>query len=137
MDPDLSLLGDWNELYSAFSNVAFNAVQHTSAGGTVRLQWTSDGEGARLDVTDTGDGIEAHHIVRLTERFYRVDKARSHEMGGTGLGLAIVKHVLVRHDARLDIESRPGEGSRFSCRFPAHRVLHSETPVDQEHEAVG
>ena len=137
VDPELSLLGDWNELYSAFSNMAFNAVQHTPAGGTVRLQWASDGEGARLDVTDTGDGIEPHHIARLTERFYRVDKARSHEMGGTGLGLAIVKHVLVRHDARLDVESRSGEGSRFSCRFPAHRVLQSETPVDQEREAVG
>ena len=137
VDPELSLLGDWNELYSAFSNIAFNAVQHTPAGGTVRLQWNSDGEGARLDVTDTGDGIEAHHIARLTERFYRVDKARSHEMGGTGLGLAIVKHVLVRHDARLDIESRPGEGSRFSCRFPVHRVLRSEAPVEPEREAVG
>ena len=137
VDPELSLLGDWNELYSAFSNIAFNAVQHTPAGGTVRLQWNSDGEGARLDVTDTGDGIEAHHISRLTERFYRVDKARSHEMGGTGLGLAIVKHILVRHDASLDIESRPGEGSRFSCRFPVHRVLRSETPVGQEREAVG
>ena len=136
-DPDLSLLGDWNELYSAFSNIAFNAVQHTPAGGAVRLQWNPDGEGARLDVTDTGDGIEAHHIARLTERFYRVDKARSHEMGGTGLGLAIVKHVLVRHDASLDIESRPGEGSRFSCRFPVHRVLRSETPVELEREAVG
>ena len=101
------------------------------------MQWNPDGEGARLDVTDTGDGIEAHHIARLTERFYRVDKARSHEMGGTGLGLAIVKHVLVRHDASLDIESRPGEGSRFSCRFPVHRVLRSETPVELEREAVG
>ena len=137
VDPELSLLGDWNELYSAFSNIAFNAVQHTPAGGTVRLQWNSDGEGARLDVTDTGGGIEAHHVARLTERFYRVDKARSHEMGGTGLGLAIVKHVLLRHDASLDIESRPGEGSRFSCRFPVHRVLRSETPVEPEREAVG
>ena len=136
-DPELFLLGDWKELYSAFSNVAFNAVQHTPAGGTIRLQWSPDGEGARLDVTDTGDGIEAHHLARLTERFYRVDKARSREMGGTGLGLAIVKHVLVRHDARLEIASRPGEGSRFSCRFPAHRIVHSEAPAGQEREAVG
>ena len=136
-DPELSLRGNWNELYSAFSNVAFNAVQHTRAGGIVRLQWASDGKGsARLDVTDTGEGIEESHIPRLTERFYRVDKGRSHEMGGTGLGLAIVKHVLVRHDARLEIESRPGEGSRFSCRFPAHRVVYSETPHDLERRAV-
>ena len=136
-DSELFLLGDWNELYSAFSNIAFNAVQHTAAGGTVRLQWGSDGTGARLDVTDTGNGIEAHHLPRLTERFYRVDKARSHEMGGTGLGLAIVKHVLVRHDARLEIESRYGEGSRFSCRFPAHRVVCLETPAELERAAVG
>ena len=135
-DPDLCVLGDWNELYSAFSNIAFNAVQHTRAGGTVRLEWTSDETGARLDVNDTGEGIEPHHIPRLTERFYRVDKARSHEMGGTGLGLAIVKHVLVRHDARLEIESRPGEGSRFSCRFPEHRVVHSRIPAGMEREAV-
>ena len=127
------LLGDWKELYSAFSNIAFNAVQHTPAGGEIRLTWTSDGQGARLDVTDTGEGIEAHHIPRLTERFYRVDKARSHEKRGTGLGLAIVKHVLVRHDARLEVESRVGEGSRFSCRFPAHRVV----PAEMERNAVG
>ena len=137
-DPDLSLLGDRGELYSAFSNVAFNAVQHSPAGGTIRLQWMSDGSGgALLCVTDTGAGIEAVHIPRLTERFYRVDKARSHEMGGTGLGLAIVKHVLVRHDARLEIESRPGDGSRFACRFPEHRVVRSEAPAEMERQAVG
>ena len=136
-DPGICLLGDWNELYSAFSNIAFNAVQHTRAGGIIRLQWAPDGAGgAQLDVTDTGEGIEALHIPRLTERFYRVDKARSHEMGGTGLGLAIVKHVLVRHDARLEVESRSGEGSRFSCRFPAHRVVYAETSVALRREAV-
>ena len=136
-DAALSLLGDWNELYSAFSNVVFNAVQYTPAGGTIRLEWAPDGEGARLDVADTGEGIEAHHIPRLTERFYRVDKARSHEKGGTGLGLAIVKHVLVRHDAWLEIESRSGEGSRFSCRFPARRVACPAAPAVAEREAVG
>ena len=137
-DQGLCVLGDRNELYSAFSNIAFNAVQHTRDGGIVRLQWASDGEGgAHLNVTDTGDGIEAHHIPRLTERFYRVDKARSHQMGSTGLGLAIVKHVLVRHDARLEVESRPGEGSAFSCRFPTHRVEYADAPVELERRAVG
>ncbi len=136
-DREFTLRGNWNELYSAFSNIAFNAVQHTGMGGVIRLQWASDGEGgARLSVTDTGEGIAEHHIARLTERFYRVDKARSHEMGGTGLGLAIVKHVLVRHDAWLEVESRPGEGSRFSCRFPAHRVVHREIPDELERKAV-
>ena len=137
-DSGLCLLGDWNELYSAFSNIAFNAVQHTRDGGIIRLQWAPDGKGgAQLNVTDTGEGIEAHHISRLTERFYRVDKARSQERGGTGLGLAIVKHVLVRHDAELEIESRPGEGSRFSCQFPEHRVVRLEVPAEQERQAVG
>ena len=137
-DPDLSVLGDWSELYSAFSNVAFNAVQHSPAGGTIRLQWVSDESGgAVLSVTDTGAGIDAIHLPRLTERFYRVDKARSHEKGGTGLGLAIVKHVLVRHDARLEIESRSGEGSRFACRFPDHRVVRVEASVEMERQAVG
>ena len=76
VDPDLSVLGDWSELYSAFSNVAFNAVQHSPAGGTIRLQWVSDESGgAVLSVTDTGAGIDAIHLPRLTERFYRVDKA--------------------------------------------------------------
>ena len=135
-DQELSLLGDWSELYSAFSNVVFNAVQYTPAGGTIRLEWASDGKGARLDVVDSGEGIEAHHLPRLAERFYRVDKARSHEMGGTGLGLAIVKHVLVRHDAWLDIESRSGEGSRFSCRFPARRTVYSPAPAEPEREAA-
>ena len=138
VDPDLSVLGDWSELYSAFSNVAFNAVQHSPAGGTIRLQWVSDESGgAVLSVTDTGAGIDAIHLPRLTERFYRVDKARSHEKGGTGLGLAIVKHVLVRHDARLEIESRSGEGSRFACRFPDHRVVRAEASVEMERQAVG
>ena len=137
-DPGLGVLGDWNELYSALSNIAFNAVQHTGAGGIIRLRWEPDGAGgARLHVTDTGDGIEAHDIPRLTERFYRVDKARSHEMGGTGLGLAIVKHVLVRHDATLEIESRLGEGSRFSCLFPEHRIVQFEASAAPRREAVG
>ena len=66
-----------------------------------------------------------------------MDTARSHQMGGTGLGLAIVKHVLVRHDARLEIESQPGEGSRFWCRFPEHRIVRSKVPDELEREAVG
>ncbi|MDX1434442.1 MAG: ATP-binding protein, partial [Gammaproteobacteria bacterium] len=73
-------------------------------------------------VRDSGVGIEAHHVPRLTERFYRVDKARSRELGGTGLGLAIVKHVLMRHDAVLRVESRVGQGSTFTCVFPSARL---------------
>ena len=117
------LLGDGNELYSAFSNLVFNAIQYTPEGGEIRLRWRREEEGARLEVEDTGIGIDEHHLPRLTERFYRVDKARSREVGGTGLGLAIVKHVLMRHDATLEIRSRVDAGSTFTCRFPASRVV--------------
>lgn len=125
-DPSLILLGDYGELYSALSNIVFNAVQYTPAGGRVTVRWLALEEGACCEVEDTGVGIEAHHIPRLTERFYRVDKARSRELGGTGLGLAIVKHALMRHDAGLHVTSEPGEGSTFRCVFPADRVQRIE-----------
>ncbi len=73
-------------------------------------------------VSDSGIGIAAEHLPRLTERFYRVDRSRSRATGGTGLGLAIVKHVLLRHQAELDIESEIGRGSTFAVRLPPRRV---------------
>jgi two-component system phosphate regulon sensor histidine kinase PhoR len=117
------LVGAESEIASAFGNLASNAVRYTPAGGEVRLVWRSSQKGAEFTVEDTGVGIEAEHIPRLTERFYRVDRGRSRETGGTGLGLAIVKHALARHQATLDIESTPGVGSRFVARFPARRVI--------------
>jgi two-component system phosphate regulon sensor histidine kinase PhoR len=122
-DRDLWLRGSQRDLYSAFSNVVFNAVQYTPPGGSVRVRWARAGGGAVFEVRDTGEGIAPEHIPRLTERFYRVDKSRSRERGGTGLGLAIVKHALAHHEATLEIESRVGKGSLFRCRFPPHRVL--------------
>jgi len=115
------LSGNAGELRSAFSNLVFNAVRHTPAGTVIRVRWWADGEGAYLDVSDTGPGIAQRHIPRLTERFYRVDTQWSR--GGTGLGLAIVRHCLLRHDAKLSINSEEGRGSSFTCRFPAVRVL--------------
>jgi len=125
LDPGLCLLGDQNDLYKAFSNLIFNAVQYTPSGGQIMVRWYQDQAGAHLAVEDTGEGIEEQHLPRLTERFYRVDKGRSRAKGGTGLGLAIVKHVLTRHRARLYIRSTPGQGSLFRCDFPPQmRVLH-------------
>ena len=130
VDESLRLLGDYNELYSAFSNLVFNAVQYTPAGGEIAIRWqASTANGACFQVQDTGAGIEPHHIPRLTERFYRVDKARSRELGGTGLGLAIVKHVLMRHDASLGVTSEPGEGSLFICEFPGQRIHREPEPA--------
>ena len=123
VDTPSLLQGCANELRSAFSNLAGNAVRYTPAGGRIDLSWrVRDGCGEFV-VADTGIGIAAQHLPRLTERFYRVDRSRSRETGGTGLGLAIVKHVLTRHQATLEIESELGRGSRFTARFPARRLV--------------
>ncbi len=124
-DAGLKLRGRREEILSAFSNLINNAVRYTPAGGAIRLHWRADNEGAKFSVTDTGEGIPPEHIPHLTERFYRVDTARSRASGGTGLGLSIVKHVLLRHHARLAIDSRLGQGSTFTCVFPAARVVHA------------
>ena len=118
-----TVVGSRDELASAFGNLVSNAVRYTPAGGRIRLGWRvePDGRGA-FSVTDTGIGIAAEHVPRLTERFYRVDRSRSRATGGTGLGLAIVKHVLLRHQADLEIASEPGKGSTFTVRLPAQRV---------------
>jgi two-component system phosphate regulon sensor histidine kinase PhoR len=120
---DSDLLGSVTELHSALSNLVSNAVRYTPEGGTVRLAWRLADRSGVFSVSDSGIGIEARHIPRLTERFYRVDSGRSRESGGTGLGLAIVKHVLTRHQAALDVVSEPGRGSTFSAVFPPGRVL--------------
>lgn len=117
------LRGNTGEIESLVTNLVSNAVRHTDVDGHIVLTWRADTDGATLLVEDDGEGIDAEHLPRLTERFFRVDRGRSREEGGVGLGLAIVKHVLGRHDARLEIDSEPGEGSRFSCRFPASRVI--------------
>ena len=122
LETDARLLGVESEIYSAFANVIGNALKYTPADGQVIIRWYLDGGQACMSVADTGVGIPADAIPRLTERFYRVDKSRDRATGGTGLGLAIVKHVLQRHGARLEVHSKLGEGSTFTCRFPADRV---------------
>jgi two-component system phosphate regulon sensor histidine kinase PhoR len=123
-DAALELRGVPGELSSAFANLITNAVQHTPDGTAVSVTWAADGAGALLSVADGGQGIEAQHLPRLTERFYRVDTSRSRARGGTGLGLSVVKHAIARNGGELDIDSVPGEGSTFHCRFPAERVVH-------------
>jgi two-component system phosphate regulon sensor histidine kinase PhoR len=114
--PDIK--GNNEELRSAFTNLVTNAIRYTPASGTIDLAWTETEEGPQFAVRDSGIGISPEHIVRLTERFYRVDKSRSRETQGTGLGLAIVKHVLLRHHGKLDIESVVDQGSTFIAKFP-------------------
>jgi two-component system, OmpR family, phosphate regulon sensor histidine kinase PhoR len=121
------LIGSQKEIHSVLANLASNAVRYTPEGGEIRLIWQTTHDGAELAVQDNGPGIDAQHLPRLTERFYRVDRGRSRESGGTGLGLAIVKHVLTRHQGTLEIQSEPGRGSRFAAHFPARRVVWTET----------
>lgn len=118
-----ALLGSPKDVHSAFSNLVSNAVRYTPTGGfiDIGLQYNTLG-GVDFYVRDTGFGIPADHINRLTERFYRISASRSRELGGTGLGLSICKHVLNLHQAELLIESEPGKGSTFTCRFPKSRI---------------
>jgi two-component system phosphate regulon sensor histidine kinase PhoR len=114
--PDI--IGSSEELRSAFSNLVSNAVRYTPGPGSIDICWKGTESGPQFIVCDSGIGIRPENILRLTERFYRVDKSRSRETQGTGLGLAIVKHVLLRHEAVLSITSEPGKGSTFTVKFP-------------------
>lgn len=123
VESDALLQGEESEIHSAFFNLVDNAAKYTPIEGSIEMRWWVDDEGGHFSVTDTGIGIPAEHLPRLTERFYRVDSGRSRATGGSGLGLAIVKHVLQRHGATLDIQSELGAGSTFACHFPPYRVI--------------
>ncbi|NUO74929.1 MAG: phosphate regulon sensor histidine kinase PhoR [Lysobacter sp.] len=122
----VDLWGSNKELHSAFSNLVSNAIRYTPAGGSIKIRFRPEqaggGRGVVLEVIDSGYGIPAAHLPRITERFYRVSTSRSRESGGTGLGLSIVKHVLNLHQARLEIVSEVGRGSSFACHFGVDRV---------------
>jgi two-component system phosphate regulon sensor histidine kinase PhoR len=123
VDAGVKVLGNDEQLRSAISNLVYNAVNHTPAGTHITVQWRRVAHGVQFSVEDNGPGIAAEHIPRLTERFYRVDKARSRQTGGSGLGLAIVKHAVNHHDSKLEIESTPGKGTRFSFILPERLVV--------------
>ena len=123
LNTDVALLGSESEVHSIFYNLINNAVRFTPPTGNVDVTWSLEGGEAVFEVTDTGIGIPEEQIPRITERFYRVDPGRSRASGGTGLGLAIVKHALQRHDGTLAIRSQELEGSTFTCRFPASRLV--------------
>lgn len=115
---NFTIMGNDRELHSAFSNLIMNAVKYSPPGKDINVRVEKNKNELHVHVQDNGIGIEQHHIARLTERFYRVDASRSIETGGTGLGLAIVKHILARHNASLEIDSRLNKGSTFTAIFP-------------------
>ena len=127
--PQLCVYGIESELRSAFSNLIFNAIHYTPDQGVIEVKWQRIKDGARFSVKDNGDGIAAKDINRLTERFYRVDKARSRKTGGSGLGLSIVKHVLTHHNSNLRISSAVGVGSDFSCEFSSELTFTTSKPL--------
>ncbi len=124
LDTDVKLLGSMDELRSAFGNLVSNAIRYTVDGGEISLNWVIHDEQGVFSVKDSGIGIDAEHIPRLTERFYRVDRGRSRETGGTGLGLAIVKHVLTCHQAKLEL---------FQCLVPRGTADNTQKRVSRRH----
>ncbi|MGB2073517.1 MAG: sensor histidine kinase, partial [Candidatus Puniceispirillaceae bacterium] len=113
------ILGKHDEITEVFVNLLENAIKYGFDGSDVMLAITMVApRHVRIDVTNFGEGIEERHLSRLTERFYRIDKARSRQIGGTGLGLAIVKHIVNRHRGSLSITSTLGETTKFSVTFP-------------------
>ncbi len=124
--PDASgfiVTGERDELAQVAQNLIQNAIKYGRAGGKVEISLGRHGDRVLMTVSDDGIGIAPEHLPRLTERFYRVDRGRSRAVGGTGLGLAITKHIAMRHDAELQIESKPGQGSTFSLVFPSDRIV--------------
>jgi two-component system phosphate regulon sensor histidine kinase PhoR len=122
-DPEpIPVLGDAMQLSQLLHNLISNAMKYGRSGTPIRVALTREGHLVRLIVADQGDGIPPEHLPRLTERFYRVDPGRSRSIGGTGLGLAIVKHIVERHRGRLDIASRPGEGTRVTVTLRAPQM---------------
>src|SRR5215813_5444904 len=128
IDSTAQLVGDEPEIHSAFSNLVDNAAKYTPAEGSLEMRWSVDEDGGHFSVSDTGMGIPAEHIPRLTERFYRVDPGRSRSTGGSGLGLVIVKPLLQRHDPALGVLGALGDGSNHTCHFPAERIVMAREP---------
>ncbi|UQB43119.1 phosphate regulon sensor histidine kinase PhoR [Thiomicrospira microaerophila] len=123
------LVGKTEALRSVFINLVSNAIRYTPEQGEIWVRWYQTPQSMVFEVKDTGIGIAREHIPRLTERFYRVDTARSRSSGGTGLGLAIVKHILERHQAKLSVYSRLQVGSTFRVEFPLY-LKKSVTDLD-------
>ncbi len=123
IDEKLKVFGNEEQLRSAMTNLVYNAIRHTSPGTRIEVSWRNVSQGALFTVKDNGGGISAEHLPRLTERFYRVDRARSRQTGGNGLGLAIVKHALHHYNTHLDIESTLGKGSVFSFLLASQLIV--------------
>ncbi len=122
LEESLNILGEEQGLRSAFSNLITNALKYSAEHSLVTVSWKKTAKEIIFEVIDQGEGIATADIPRVTERFFRSEVKRKKKLTGTGLGLAIVKHVLIRHDAKLEISSKLGKGSQFKCIFPLSRL---------------
>jgi two-component system, OmpR family, phosphate regulon sensor histidine kinase PhoR len=120
---------DEEGIRTILSNLVDNAIKYTPSGGKITLRWYPNDEGAVVEVQDSGIGIAEKDQARIFERFYRVDRARSRELGGTGLGLAIVKHLAQAFGGSVGLQSAPKQGSTFSIRLPLGRIRHTIPPA--------
>ena len=130
-EPGLDMYGNEVQLRSACTNLISNAIRYTEPGGSIDISWRKIASGGEFSVRDSGEGIAPQHISRLTERFYRVDSARSRQSGGTGLGLAITKHALNHHQSELMVSSQLGKGSTFSFVIPPNLVEYSQPETEK------
>jgi len=131
IESEAKVFADPHRLVQMLSNLIDNAIKFNRVGGTVSIKYVGNGSD-RISVEDTGEGIPAHHLDRLFERFYRADRARSRELGGTGLGLAIVKHLAKAHGGEVTVESRLGEGTRFTIELPRKKVQSEQSHVSAD-----
>ncbi|KMJ46123.1 phosphate regulon sensor histidine kinase PhoR [Xenorhabdus khoisanae] len=131
VDEKLKVFGNEEQLRSAMSNLVYNSIRHTPEGTRIEVSWQRVAQGALFKVEDNGGGISAEHLPRLTERFYRVDRARSRQTGGSGLGLAIVKHALHHYNTNLDISSALGKGSIFSFLLASRLIVSTKKSLNK------
>jgi len=129
------VFADERRLEQMLTNLVENAIKFNREGGDVVVSYERDKAGDLIRVADTGDGIPPEHLNRLFERFYRVDRARSREMGGTGLGLAIVKHLALAHNGEITVSSKLGEGSKFTIKLPIQNGVESSRSAKVDKEA--
>ena len=129
VEPDIRVFADPHRLVQMLTNLIDNAIKFNRENGTITITYVSDGYD-RISVADTGEGIPGHHLDRLFERFYRVDRARSRELGGTGLGLAIVKHLAKAHGGEVTVDSHFGEGTKFTIELPGLSTVSGNSRVE-------
>jgi signal transduction histidine kinase len=115
---DFSIQADRNKIEQVFANLIDNSIKYTKESGRIKISLHEQGQTVCVNIQDNGIGIPKEHRDRVFERFYRVDKARSRELGGTGLGLSIVKHIVLAHNGKIAIESEPNKGTKVSVTFP-------------------